>query len=108
MITKELLDIIERIDKKLSEPYDNTKPNKETLLRMIKISEEVWELSWDVLTYMWEARQSKIDNFSKENIKWEFADVIITTLMLAKSMNIDINDAIKTKLKKIKDRGLDY
>jgi NTP pyrophosphatase (non-canonical NTP hydrolase) len=74
------------------------------LATCVKISEEVWELSWEVLKSIWQARKEKLESFSKSNLDWEFADVVITTLLLAELLDIDINDAIKMKLKKIEDR----
>lgn len=42
----------------------------------------------------------------KDDLGDEFADVILCTLLLAKSMDIDINIALEKKLEKIKERGL--
>jgi NTP pyrophosphatase (non-canonical NTP hydrolase) len=47
----------------------------------------------------------RVTVFNEQNLKEEFADVVITTLLLAKSMNLDINECLKLKLDKIKNRG---
>ena len=104
MIKKELLEIINKIDINLQNYFaDLEQTEKEIVLsRNLKLIEEVWELSSDILEKFYKRRNT---TFDENNLKWEFADVIITTLLLAKTMNIDINDAIEMKLKKIEDRG---
>ena len=42
--------------------------------------------------------------FKKENLPDEFADVLITTLLLAQEMNVDIEKALEDKIKKIDKR----
>lgn len=49
-------------------------------------------------------RKQKFDKFDKDNLLEEFADVIMTTLLLAKSMNIDIEKALEKKIEKINKR----
>ena len=46
-----------------------------------------------------------MNSFDENNLKLEVADVIFSVLVLAKSLNIDINEALSMKLKKIEDRG---
>ena len=107
MITKNFLQIIEKIDKKLQNFYWDWFTEKEMILKKtVKLSEEVWELSWEVLSSFWLQRKEKVEKTWKENLKNEFADVILTTLLLAKTMDVDINIALERKLKKIKERGL--
>jgi NTP pyrophosphatase (non-canonical NTP hydrolase) len=38
-------------------------------------------------------------------LELEFADVIITTLLLANSLNVDINKSLEKKVNIIKNRG---
>jgi len=106
MISKELLDIIDWIVNKLNQNYiESLDKNKEIILASsVKLSEEVWELSWEILKSIGRARKEKLENFSKDSLNWEFADVILSLLVFAKTMNIDINEALEYKLKKIKDR----
>jgi len=106
MITKELLEIIKDIQIKLSEKFkDSAITEKEKILAScVKISEEVGELSWEVLKSIGRARKEKLDNISEEDLMWEFADSILSILVLAEQMWIDINKALKMKLKKIEKR----
>ena len=52
MITKNFLKIIEKIDKKLEKFFWEEKfSDKEIILKKtVKLSEEVWELSWEILS----------------------------------------------------------
>jgi NTP pyrophosphatase (non-canonical NTP hydrolase) len=45
-----------------------------------------------------------LDNHNKESLPEEFADVIITTLLLAKSMNVSIETALEKKMQKLHQR----
>lgn len=110
MITKNFLEIIGKINKRLLEYFNQDSNNfskKEIILKQtVKISEEVWELSWEVLSSFWLQRKEKLVENWKENLENEFADVILSTLLLAKTMDVDINLALEKKLEKIKERGL--
>ena len=105
MDIKELLDFINKEDKRLREYYGNyPDEEKRILARTVKLMEEIGELSNDVLSFNSMQRKEKLDNHDKENIREEFADVLFTTLLLAKSMNIDIKKSIEDKIKKIDKR----
>lgn len=107
MITKNFLEIIEKIDGKVAKFYWEN-PTKEELIskKFLKLSEEVWELSSEILAWFWAQRWPKTESHSKEALEGEFADVVLTTFLLAKTMDIDINVALEKKLEKIKERGL--
>ena len=68
------------------------------------MSEELGELCDEVLSSGAMQRKDKLKNHSGENLPEEFADVLITTLLLAKSMDIDIEEALKRKIAKIDKR----
>lgn len=104
MITKELLETIDTIDENLKKYFShlNQTDLEMILSRTVKLTEEVWELNSDLLQKFYKRR---VTEFNEENLKWEFADVIITTLLLAKSLDIDINEALNLKIEKIKQRG---
>ena len=106
MISKELLNIIDWFVNKLNQNNKESLDKKKEIIlaSSVKLSEEVWELSWEVLKSIGRARKEKLENFSKDNLIWEFADVIFSLLVLAKTMNVDINEALEYKLKKINDR----
>lgn len=71
------------------------------LARTVKPTEELGELCNEVLAFNGDQRQEKLDALEKDNLPNEFADVIITTFLLAKSMNVDIPKALVHKIEKI-------
>ena len=73
------------------------------MLRLAKLTEEVGEVSDELLKSFSYARKHKLEK--ENNLKNEIADVIIVTLLLAKNMNIDIDNALREKIKKIEARG---
>ncbi len=81
-----------------------TKREKEILAKMVKLTEEVGELGNDILSVLSLQRRSKLADFNKANFYEEFADVIISLIQLANATGVDINRAVKNKLKKIKSQ----
>ena len=78
-----------------------TKKEKDILARMVKLQEEVGELSNDILSILSLQRKSKLEEFSKENMYEEFADVILSVMMLANSVGVDIERAVNHKYQKL-------
>lgn len=107
MDTSEFKNFIHEIDKRLKEKRKLLWQSdiEGTYARALKLFEESWELSAEILSYFWDQRQEKLQNSSKENLSEEFADVIITTFLLAQSFDIDIFEAIQKKKEKIQARG---
>ena len=105
MELKELLKFIEIEDERLEKYYGGySDQEKRILARTVKLTEELGELSNEVLSHNSMQRKQKLDNRDKENLPEEFADVIITTLLLAKSMNVDIEKALEKKVDKVNKR----
>jgi NTP pyrophosphatase (non-canonical NTP hydrolase) len=102
---KEILEFIELEDRRLREKYgDYPDSEKRNLARTVKLTEEVGELCSEVLSSSKLQRQEKLDGHGKQELENEFADVVITTLLLAKSMDVDIELALKNKIEKINKR----
>jgi NTP pyrophosphatase (non-canonical NTP hydrolase) len=74
------------------------------LARTVKISEEFGELCDEVLASMGDQRTGKMDGKDKESLADEFADVVITTFLLAKSMDVDVMEALDRKTEKIREK----
>jgi NTP pyrophosphatase (non-canonical NTP hydrolase) len=74
------------------------------LARTVKLGEEFGELCEEVLAYNSLQRKQKLDNHDRENLREEFADVIITALLLAKSMNVNIEKALEMKMQRLDQR----
>lgn len=75
------------------------------LARMAKLTEEVGELSDEVLGSLGYQRQEKLDARKPGGLEDEFADVIVTVMLLAKSMGVDIGMALEKNMQKIRTRG---
>lgn len=74
------------------------------LARTVKISEEFGELCDEVLASIGGQRSGKMEGRSPESLSDEFADVVITTFLLAKSMDVDVMDALARKTEKIREK----
>lgn len=73
--------------------------------RTIKLGEEYGELCDQVLASVGDQRKTKLAKGKAHDLEDEFADVLITTFMLAKAMNVDIMQALDHKVKKIRERN---
>jgi NTP pyrophosphatase (non-canonical NTP hydrolase) len=104
MELKELLNFISEEDQRLRAHFNDEDEKFRTLSRMCKVTEEVGELANEVLKNMGQARSSKLEGASKEDLQDEFADVIISTLMLANISEVDIEAALMKKFEKIRNR----
>jgi NTP pyrophosphatase (non-canonical NTP hydrolase) len=104
MDIKELLEFIEKEDRRLKEHY-KLDEEKRTLARTVKLMEELGELCDDVLSYGSMQRGDKLEKHDRENVQEEFADVIFTAMLLAKSMGIDVWKGMERKMEKIKKRS---
>ncbi len=104
MEIRELIKFIDAEDDRLRKSYGRLDQEKTILARTVKLTEELGELCEEVLVHNSMQRKHKLDNHNEENLPEEFADVIITTLLLAKAIKVDIEEAIEKKIEKIKNR----
>lgn len=105
---KEILKFIDIQDERLRRLHDNyLDGEKIALARMVKLSEEVGELADEVLSFNSMQRNDKMKKHSLESASGEVADVLITTLLLAKVMKVDVEDALAKKIEVINERFKD-
>ena len=105
---------LENLQEKIRELIQKTPPRyklstpieREILAQTVKLNEEVGELCNDILSILKMQRKSKLDSFDKRNMYEEFADVIITTMILATTAGVNVERAVSDKLKKIEERYL--
>ena len=104
METKELMGFIKTEHNRLLKYYNVDEKSQLKYPMTIKIMEELGELCDEILyadklqrTDKLEKRQSKLDE--------EFADVILTTLLLAENMDVDVMAGLKKKIETIKARN---
>ena len=77
---------------------------KRVFARTMKVVEELGELSNEILTSMNLQRQSKIAQFSRENLEDEYADVFGALILLGIELDIDIEKVIQRKIAFTKKR----
>jgi NTP pyrophosphatase (non-canonical NTP hydrolase) len=106
MLMEEFLQFIDFEDLRLKQRYPQLDNDKMILARTVKLSEEMGELSDNILSSIGLQRKDKLANFDKTSLSKEFADVIITTFLLAKSANVDIIPALKSKIPELNKRAL--
>lgn len=104
MDMKDLLKFIEVESERLRKYYPKIDEDKIILAQTIKLTEELGELCSEVLAHNSLQRKQKLEDYDKNNIREEFADVVITALLLARSMNVDIEKALEAKIEKINKR----
>jgi NTP pyrophosphatase (non-canonical NTP hydrolase) len=104
MELKELLKFIEMENERIKNMYPNLDKEKIILAQTVKINEELGELYNEVLNHCSLQRKEKLGNANKRNIEEEVSDVLISTLLLARRMNIDIEKSLKEKINKINKR----
>lgn len=104
MEIREIELFVEEEIKRLDLYYKNKNKSEFEMVAGFKIIEELGELFSEVLAHKGYQRKEKLEKLDKEEIKKEFADLIFTVLILAKRFNINIEEAIKTKMEEIKKR----
>jgi len=105
MEIKEITDFIDRTLNKGRYPVSKWYSDRERVFaQMIKISEETWELSEQVLWSFWWQRVEKKDKVSQEKLENELADVIFSTVRLARLMDLDIEELLAKKMEILKVR----
>ena len=104
MQLQELLDFVD-LTLQHAHLYRDADTTTRIFAQTAKLTEEVGELSSEILWHTWFVRKEKMAKYSPETLNDEFADVILVTFRLAKFMNIDIESALKKKMIKIKERG---
>ncbi|HYF28781.1 MAG TPA: MazG nucleotide pyrophosphohydrolase domain-containing protein [Candidatus Paceibacterota bacterium] len=70
--------------------------------RTIKLGEEYGELCDEVLAAAGDQRRDKMR--AERDLEGEFADVVIVTFLLAKAMGVDMPEALRQKIEKIKEK----
>lgn len=82
----------------------NIDPEKELLYRHLKLTEEVGELSNDIMSYLWHQRKDKLDEFELNNLGHEVVDVILAALLVGRMTWVDLEQAFDYKINKVKAR----
>ncbi len=107
MEMKELLEFVRRVSEQITKGNPESTETERVFARMVKLTEEVGELADEVLASQGDQRKEKLEGKNKESLGDEIADVLITTLVLASSLNIDVPKALARKIVKIETRLYD-
>lgn len=97
---KELKDFIEYFSKEWNKKHEKLDNQTKAFVLTVKLTEEMGEYAREVARSFGFASRKRLEKPSK--LDGEFADVVIYALMLAKTMNINIEEAFKIKMEKIK------
>ena len=105
MNKKELMRFIQSEDQRLKMQYHGHQdPEKHILMRTVKLTEEVGELSSNILAHVGLQRDHKLQSYQKKDLAAEFSDVFITVLLLAASLEINTEEALEQKIEEITRR----
>lgn len=104
MEMKKLLEFVERVSEQLAKGNPGSTQTERVFARMVKLTEEVGELADEVLASQGDQRKEKLEGKNEESLGNEVADVLITTLVLAASLNVDVPKALVKKIAKIEAR----
>lgn len=108
MTLDQLLAEYKEISEILNEKWPLRDQDHRTFARIMKIVEELGELSDEILTSMNLQRNSKIAQFSHQNIEDEFADVVGSLILLGHELDIDFKEAMQRKIALTRERfGMD-
>lgn len=98
---KKFIDIEEE---RLKKCYVYPEKDKRILAHAVKLGEEVGELYDEVLAKIGLQRKEKAGEYSDESLAEECADIFIVTMLLANSLNINVENALIKKIEKIEER----
>ncbi len=99
---KELQNFIDNFSQHWNKTHEKLDNQTKAFVLMVKLTEEVGEYAREVARSFGFASRKRLEHPSK--LDGEFADVVIYALMLAKTMNINIEEAFKTKMAKIEEK----
>jgi NTP pyrophosphatase (non-canonical NTP hydrolase) len=100
----ELIKFVKTEDERLMKLYGYPEKDKAVLSRTVKVAEEFGELCNEVLSSRSLQRKEKLAEHNNDKLAEEYADVFLSTLLLGKALDIDIEQAVRKKIEKIKAR----
>lgn len=104
MKIKDLVKEYKKISNFLNSKWPLKNSDHKVFARTMKIMEELGELSDEILTSMNLQRNTKIAQFSRENVEDEFADVLGSLILLGIELDIDVEKVMEKKIKFTRDR----
>lgn len=106
MTISNLQTLMKDFSQMLDVKYGATTSKTEAVLSStVKLTEEVWELSEQVMLWRWRQRSDKWV-YNPDDAGKEIADVIISTMMIAYELDIDVEQALAKKIINIRKKLL--
>lgn len=98
MTLQELIGQYEKLTEEINKQWPLEDEKARVFARVLKLTEELGELSDEILTSMNLQRQAKVAQFDRQNLTDEYADVLACVLSLGIELNVDIEAAITRKI----------
>lgn len=107
MTISDLQTLMKEFSQMLDNKYGaNCSKTEAVLSSTVKLSEEVGELSEQVMLWRWRQRGEK-GTYNLDDAGKEIADVIISTMMIAYELDIDVQQALESKIVSIRKKLTD-
>lgn len=100
----ELLSFVSTENERLREYHSRLDEENVLLSQTVKLNEEIGELCDSVLAYDSLQRSEKLEVFEEQDLEDEVADVVITTFLLADTIDMDIGAALERRADAIETR----
>lgn len=104
MTLKQLTSEYQKIADFINQRWPLKNKEQRIFARFMKLTEETGEMADEVLTSMNLQRESKIAEFSQQNVADELADVLASVILLANELEIDLDEIMRRKLKYTRQR----
>ena len=104
MELKELLEFVDWESDRIEGLHGAKTDRERKLWAATKVSEELGELNSEVLASLGLQRPHKVEKYTHEHLSEEVIDVILTALLLAKTFEVDVEDALEKKMRKLEQR----
>lgn len=100
---EDLLSFTRQEHQRLLNYYEVEDYKKANYRFLVKIMEELGELSDQILAKNSYQRKEKLNN-NRSELNKELTDVLLTTMILAENLDINLEQSLKERIKEIKNR----
>lgn len=104
MTLQQLVNEYKQISTFINDKWPLKNDEQRVFARIMKLVEELGELADEILTSMNLQRESKIAQFTRQNIEDELADVLASVVLLAEELNVDVEEVMKRKIALTRER----
>ena len=105
MLYKTLLKFIDKEDARLKALAGSGADERaRSLGRTVQLTEELGELSNEILAFSNFQQQEKLARHDPQTLADKFTDLVISTLLLGKGLNINLKKALRDKVSRLNKR----